>query len=102
MKAFVYQADIYCENCAHALNLPIAEEGDTNVVAVEIDMDVEEWDYPVHCTNCGLFLENRLTSEGERYVLSKVRQALETGNITPVIEEWMIFYSYLPFTYSDG
>ena len=53
--------------------------------------DYEESDTPQHCGDCGVFLENDLTSDGDDYV----REAVREGG--PVAELWREWYDYIDF-----
>lgn len=66
MDAYIYQAALICEGCASALQVndgPYADGGG-------------EADCPNHCDQCGVFLENPLTSDGYDYVRAALKDAL--------------------------
>ena len=64
MDTYMTETDTFCEDCA--------PEG-----AECIGSD-READYPDHCENCGVPLENSLTSEGVDYVIEQAKEkALE-------------------------
>lgn len=98
MDAFIFQADIYCQECGEdiAANIPFpahAERGN------ESTWDSDEYpkgpyangggeaDTPQHCACCRRFLQNPLTSDGEAYV----REQADMG-MTPTVREWVEFY----------
>jgi len=100
MNAYIYNADLYCENCAEAIK--------NTLVAPSVEdehVDSNNWpigpypdgggeaDYPQHCGNCNMFLENPLTSDGEQYVQNP-------GGVIPLL--WVDFYTYLPFNQLHG
>ena len=99
MLAYVYQADLYCEDCVSAIkaSLGFSHEGQS-----EHTFDSDEYpkgpypagdsDTPDHCGQCGIFLENSLTGDGEQYV----KDAIQNGTGDPeVLATWKEFYSYL-------
>jgi hypothetical protein len=99
MLAYVYQADLYCEDCATQIKAELAysHEGQPEHL---FDSDeypkgpypAGESDTPDHCGNCGVFLENSLTGDGEQYV----KDAIQDGTGDPeVLATWKEFYSYL-------
>ena len=54
--------------------------------------DLSHSDTPEHCTECGVFLDNRLTAEGEAYV----KEAVLNGHGDPnVLATWREAYAYL-------
>lgn len=93
MNAYIYQADIYCEECAREikarLRKKIEAKLDAKIDAInaatpdtndESFYDSDEYpkgpygngggesDTPQHCARCKEFLENPLTSDGYAYV----------------------------------
>ncbi len=97
MDAYIYNADIYCEECASdiRLDLPVPtypEPWDTNDYPSGPYADGGgEADYPQHCGSCELFLENPLTKDGQDYVLRHVKDRLQLT----IVQEWLAFYDYL-------
>lgn len=97
MEAYVYQAALWCEDCAEG----VIEELDKAGTEDTGDSDDYpqgpyadgggEADCPQHCDGCGCFLENPLTSEGTNYVKEAVREFRETGQ-GACAEEWAEFY----------
>lgn len=72
MRAYVYQAELLCEDCAvvvaEALHVS-DDNGDSNNYPQGPHPDGGgEADSPCHCAQCGVFLENPLTDEGDTYV----------------------------------
>lgn len=114
MDVFIYCADIYCEKCGQAIRDQLDAENahnaddykrdygqdydPPNAETPETEYDSDEYpkgpfpdgggeaDCPQHCGNCRVFLENPLTSEGEKYV----REALARGG--DCVEEWSRYY----------
>ena len=97
MEAYIYQADIYCADCAKKysqLQVLIGEKdsGDSDQFPQgPYENGGGEADYPQHCCNCQVFMENSLTSDGEEYVIAAAKDALGGD----VAKEWKDYYSYL-------
>lgn len=96
MDAYIYQANIYCADCAQAIAKDLIDS------CYEITDDSEtfpqgpysngggEADTPQHCGDCGLFLENPLTVDGYQYVLEAMGNSKERSEI---VEMWAKFYN---------
>ena len=116
MDVYIYCADIYCEDCGEAAKRLIlrtakapADTGDSDDYPQGPYSDGGgEADTPQHCGDCGVFLGNELTGDGEDYVTAAIREAYseaEAGlplnrelyplDLGPVIKEWEDFYDYL-------
>lgn len=99
MNAYIYQADIYCEDCAAGLvearNLWGSENsGDSEVTPQgPYENGGGEADCPQHCGDCGLFLENPLTSDGVAYTAA-ILEARNRGYDSRVIADWAEFYKH--------
>lgn len=105
---YIYQADVWCENCATEIAATLDAEGKTppNVMdEASYDSDnypkgpffEEESDAPEHCSGCKIFLENPLTADGTEYMTQMVDKAVAEGRgEEPHIKEWMDFYGYRP------
>lgn len=119
MDVFIYNADLYCEDCIlevcienGALSPAAREMGwdkareqweEANAVESESDYDSGEFpkgpygdgggesDSPQHCGGCGEFLENGLTSEGSERVMDAIVEHLSTGR-GQCAKEWADFY----------
>jgi hypothetical protein len=117
MDAYIYSADIYCEDCGAAIRAQLTREGKAPADPDnEYSYDSDEYpkgpfmdgggeaDCPQHCgagakclnalellngSRIGAFLDNPLTSEGESYVREAVREGGE------VAELWADWYDYL-------
>lgn len=91
MEAYIYNADIYCEDCAETIKATLTgpDTGDSDDYPQGPYPDGGgEADYPQHCGHCGEFLENSLTDNGANYVSEAV-----ANNGAP--EVWREFYDYL-------
>jgi hypothetical protein len=105
MNAYIYRAALYCEDCAKAIQARLCVEAGASKQIMETGMDSESYpqgpygqgggeaDTPQHCDNCGLFLENPLTSEGLAYVSEKLSDG--RGNAA-VLEQWRDYYDLQP------
>jgi hypothetical protein len=97
MDVYTYRATLWCEDCTDHIkrHLPMpkhVDEGD------ESSYDSDDWpkgpttddecDYPSHCEGCQVFLQNRLTDDGARYVAHR----LLGGNYAPN-DPVVVFYS---------
>ena len=116
MNAYMYQADLHCEDCigkiVHKIIMAYDKPPDLKELAA-LDSDKYpqgpfpngggEADSPQHCGSCGLFLENPLTSDGEDYVKLEVsrvevhlnKEGLAVAETLNTIHKWQTFYSYL-------
>ena len=94
MDAYIYAADIYCEDCAESFTefMPAGSDtGDSDDYPQGPYPDGGgEADGPQHCGSCGEFLENPLTEDGENYVRD---ETIGAGGDIP--HQWREFYSYL-------
>ena len=108
MDAYIYQTDLYCEDCADAIKADIrAENPDIDIDENdEASFDSDDWpkgpyadgggesDCPQHCGNCSTFLENDLTDDGSSYVMESIAEFLATGRGSrETVETWAEFYS---------
>jgi len=97
MEAYIYQADIYCGDCAENYRQYLSQNctkdsGDSEQFPQgPYENGGGESDTPQHCGNCNLFLENPLTNDGEEYVIAAAKDALGGE----VAGEWQDYYSYL-------
>jgi hypothetical protein len=103
---YIFQAECYCENCVEKLKAELRKiEPEPANSDDETTFDSNEWpkgpfsdeesDSPDHCSNCGVFLENPLTSAGYKYVKEYMRDDPNSD----VVKEWAEFYelSFLEF-----
>jgi len=92
MKAFVYRAALYCEDCGNAIRRDLTAEGKAPAnIADEVTYESDafpkgpysygggEADTPQHCENCGAFLANPLTGYGSNYVHEAAAQFATDG-----------------------
>lgn len=91
MNVYIYKADIYCELCGEQIINRISKP----TYPEPYDTDdypyltvVSESDTPQHCGNCGIFLKNPLTHDGEQYVFDTI--AMSEND--PCVELWRKFY----------
>lgn len=117
MKAYIYRAALYCQQCGEKLkaNLdgaladsgatPGTQDGDSERYPQgPYDNGGGEADCPQHCDACGVFLENPLTSDGDKYVREAAGEydapdsswdeiatrAEQDGK--PVLADWIRYY----------
>ncbi len=101
MNAYIYQADIYCEECGALIRQELDEQGACPADPTdESTFDSDEYpkgpyadgggeaDCPQHCAACGVFLENPLTSDGIEYVKSAISERQDQISSA----EWVQFY----------
>ncbi|RWX70439.1 hypothetical protein EN780_03325 [Mesorhizobium sp. M4B.F.Ca.ET.089.01.1.1] len=101
MKAYVYQAALYCPTCAERIRERLCIEAGASAQLMETGCDSYaypqgpygqgggEADCPQHCDACSRFLENPLTSDGYAYAREKLAEG--RGNAA-VLEAWRAFY----------
>lgn len=99
MDTYIFQADIYCDDCGRDIQaglekaVPLDERDDSDRYPQGPYGDGGgEADCPQHCGACRRFLENPLTGDGEEYVRTKL--AMGDGN-QDVLNEWRAYYHYL-------
>jgi hypothetical protein len=83
MKFYIYEADVYCEDCARS------------IPGADGPYSQGETDTPAHCGNCGLFLERPLTEDGVRYVAEALMDAAGVDRFdfdNEIINTWREFY----------
>ena len=107
MDAYIYKADLYCEDCAEKIweDLEVGKLDDLNpkfngdnaiYPSGPYPNGGGEADTPQHCGSCGLFLENPLTEEGKLYVNEAVDSYLNSkSGDAEIINQWVSFYDYL-------
>ena len=101
---YIYQADVYCHDCAVAIAQEIDNAGQGPAEPEDehsYDSDDypkgpffdEESDSPEHCAGCRKFLENPLTDHGYAYLNQMIGEHDENGRgDANVIETWKAFY----------
>lgn len=125
MEAYIYNADIYCRDCALEIRAAIREEG--KQTGIDIDKsDSDNWpqgpypdgggeaDCPQHCacgSDClnsiqldngqkvGCFLENPITPDGEAYIKEHLWQIGSPFHNGQVVELWADYYG---IEYTNG
>ena len=117
MNGAIYEADVWCEDCAEVIKQRIRDEGfapededdqrsyDSDEFPKDCDVSCES-DCPEHCAGgencinahefangfkCGVWLENDLTTYGVEYVKDAVR------NGGCVSELWAEYYDWIDF-----
>ena len=106
MDAYIYQADIYCEDCiqgikASVLADPCLTYNDTPPQG-PFPNGGGEADSPQHCSSCGVFLENPLTDDGWAYTQRRINHVSDVtgtaaGGAWPGdIQKWADFYDITP------
>lgn len=76
---YVFRADFICDNCRAKIDAPkptYPEPFDTDDYPMRVS-DAGECDSPQHCGDCGQPIDHTLTSEGVKYVLESIREAIE-------------------------
>jgi len=115
MNAYIYQADLHCENCIEKIKGKLDSKGAKfNSIALigKYDSDLYptgpypngggEADCPQHCGTCGLFLENPLTEDGMIYVQNEIAEFRQHGlGDKRVTDEWYEFYHIALFDVKD-
>lgn len=98
MDAYVYDADVYCDECISDVYDPGRDCEPPN----GYPDGGGEADTPQHCGKCGVFLENPLTPDGVRYVVEAVDESLydfrdgrrvaraDPGGVA--LDEWAPYY----------
>ncbi len=99
MEVYIYQADLYCEDCGNKLraklNAGIPRTKDTG----DSD-DFPQGPYPngggesdvaQHCGDCGCFLENPLTADGVAYVEDAIVDQIMAKSC---VGEWFEHYGF--------
>lgn len=95
---YVFQADVYCDRCGDAIRMDLEAQGRGWTPLSDSDSypsgphDTGEADCPDHCGGCGVFLENPLTEEGEKYVVERVNEGLEEGELSYPLDDWYAYY----------
>ena len=76
MDAYIFKAAMLCEDCTGEVQRNLladgykieAEEDSDNFPCGPYSHGGGEADSPQHCDKCGVFLENPLTKDGDKYV----------------------------------
>lgn len=101
MNAWIYCADLFCEECGQAIADSLRDEGREDTGDSD-DFPQGPYpngggkaDLPWTCGNidCCIFLENPLTTDGYNYVREQVRNHWHEGpSCRAVLTEWANFY----------
>lgn len=104
MRAWIFNAALYCETCAADCLAQCKQEGREDYGCSQTYPQGPyadgggEADCPQHCDACGVFLENPLTTDGYEYVRSEIaRHKSEEG---PCLREWAEFYELTEVYYA--
>jgi hypothetical protein len=102
MDAYIYQAALYCAECGEQIRHSLRFQAKEVILRRD---DSDSWpqgpypdgggeaDYPQHCAECLVFLENPLTDDGARYVREAIDAHKETNRgMLPTLQEWSNFY----------
>src|SRR5262245_22539291 len=99
MDAYIFQADIYCTDCARELmgfySARQGQEDSDDYPQGPYSDDGGAADCRQHCGECGTFLENPLSGEGYAYVRHVANKSLPHFTTPAVIEqvrEWIAYY----------
>ena len=111
---YMCQADLFCPDCAHAMQIDSKPHMDPDILqAVEdtgpdgppIDWSSDHWpvpfsrgegesDTPDHCGSCHRFLGRNLTAAGIAYVSETASEELDRdGVIGEVVQGWLDYYA---------
>lgn len=118
MKAYIFQAALWCAHCAERYKAENAKPSHVDEDN-ESSYDSDDWpkgpygdgggeaDCPQHCDACGVFLENALTPDGDKWLRQEAEpfaapdaswdetaQAAEAAG-QPVLADWLRYY-YAP------
>ena len=101
MEAYIYQADIYCADCAknyrqHLIQNCNKDTGDSDQFPQgPYENGGGEADCPQHCGNCNMFLENSLTEYGENELKILLSRPASNGIAEIIHAEYKQYYDYL-------
>ncbi|MDD9983542.1 MAG: hypothetical protein OXU81_19675 [Gammaproteobacteria bacterium] len=81
---YTYDSEIYCEDCASSLP-GFSPDGSLELPHSPVPTfeDNCTTDFPLHCHECGVFLENPLTPHGLRHVLELLETHVSSEHWTP-------------------
>jgi hypothetical protein len=110
VDAYIFQSDIYCDNCATDIKADLIRSGAADGHEPDSNSFPQgpysegggEADCPQHCGHCRTFLDNPLTGDGETYVRDAFREFVETGRGNPaVLGEWKQGYDWVWDDFAD-
>ena len=100
---YMYQAELWCDECGRAIRAALKTEGKAPANPDLADSDEfpqyylesqSETDSPNHCPECGVLLEENLTSDGVECVVQALVDNLLTGDgDQEILAEWAAQYS---------
>jgi len=97
MNAYIYAADIYCEDCGRAirdrLTPPATPDDEHTYDSGDFPKGPYgdaggESDCPQNCADCGTYLAAPLTSAGVQYIIDYLAEALQRGRTTDCEATW--------------
>ena len=101
MRAYIYAADLHCEDCALAIREELTRHGLAPADPHLVDND--DWpdgpypdgggetDCPAHCGSCGVYLDAPLTDDGVDYVLDALLDYICDRSGDPnALDEWAL------------
>lgn len=102
MNAYIYQAELWCEDCARKEMAKLEAAGKRPLrTDTESSYDSDDWpkgpiiegggaaDSPRHCFGCCIHLQNPLTEEGLRYLEGELADKFGEPEILQI---WHDFY----------
>lgn len=105
MNVYIYKAALLCEECGDKCKAKLTVQGKapadpSNENTFDSDnfpkgpygSESNDADSIHHCDHCGVFLENPLTEEGYNSLYEMVREALNDGECSDALREWIEFY----------
>lgn len=112
---YIYQADVYCDECGDAIRKRLSDVApedpldhrsyDSDDYPKEADVEHDESDCPEHCAACHEFLRNPLTSAGYKYVQEKLSdtgmKSIYQGNVSIALKQWATWYGFTYWTAED-
>lgn len=106
MDAYIFQADLYCSDCAEEIRDRLTKEGNApEDPSDEYSFDSDDFpkgpygdgggesDSPQHCAGCNVFLENPLTEEGTSATEDMIIDSLAHGRWdNEALRTWLPYY----------
>jgi len=105
MDVYMYSAALYCARCGEGMRAQLTAAGMAPAdPSDECSYDSDEYpkgpfadgggeaDCPQHCDECGVFLENPLTSDGTEYVEEACKATLKRDGDSVALSVWAPFY----------
>lgn len=112
---YIYQADVYCDDCGNAIREQLKATApedaldhssyDSDDYPKDADVEHDESDCPEHCAKCNKFFHNPLTVAGYQYVQEKLNEtglkSIYQGNMSIALKEWASWYGFSYWTAED-